>query len=191
MDDLLERSVARLVERVGSTYYGKYRGVVTAVDDPENRCRIRARVDAVLGDTPCAWAEPSMPWAGNGHGMVMLPVVDSAVWIEFEAGQLDRPIWSGAWWAGGQRPEPQGEQLRVIVSEHKHRIVFDDAKDEITIQIEGGPSITLGASEIVLSNGACELRVGSSDVSINGGQVKVGLAGVSLAGGAMTFGTPP
>ena len=35
-------TVERLVERVGSSYFGKYRGIVTDVDDPENPCRIRA-----------------------------------------------------------------------------------------------------------------------------------------------------
>ena len=48
MADLLEQSVERLVERVGGSYFGKYRGIVTDVDDPENLCRIRATVPAVL-----------------------------------------------------------------------------------------------------------------------------------------------
>src|SRR6516225_8097967 len=104
MSDLMEQTVERLVERVGSTYYGKYRGIVTDIDDPENRCRIRATVPAVLIDHPCGWAMPAAPFAGDGHGFVMLPKVGSGVWIEFEAGQLDSPIWSGAWWAKGQRP---------------------------------------------------------------------------------------
>lgn len=191
MPDLLDRTVERLVERVGSTYYGKYRATVTDLADPENRCRIRATVPAVLGEHPCGWAMPALPWAGDGHGMVMLPAIGSGVWIEFEAGRLDNPIWSGAWWANGQRPDPQGDKLRVIVSEQKHRIVLDDENNEITIEISDGPSIKLSASEIVLSCGSCELRIGSNDISLNQGQIKVGLAGVSLAGGAMSFGTPP
>ena len=77
MADLMERTIERLVERVGSSYYGKYRGIVTDVEDPENRCRIRATVPAVLGETPCGWAMPAMPFAGPGHGMVLLPAVVS------------------------------------------------------------------------------------------------------------------
>ena len=49
MPDVLERNVERLVERAGTTYYGKYRGIVTDVGDPNNQCRIRATVPAVLG----------------------------------------------------------------------------------------------------------------------------------------------
>jgi hypothetical protein len=191
MPDLLDRHVERLVERAGSTYYGKYRGIVSDVADPENRCRIRATVPAVLGEHPCGWAMPSLPWAGNGHGMVMLPAVGSGVWIEFEAGRLNNPIWSGAWWAKAQRPEPQGEGVRVIVSEQGHRIVLDDDANELTITHGGGPAITLTATEIVLSCGGCELRIGQKDISLNAGLVKVGLAGVSLVNGALALGAPP
>jgi hypothetical protein len=191
MADVLERSVQRLVERAGSSYYGKYRGIVTDLADPESRCRIRATVPAILGEQPCGWAMPAFPWAGAGHGMVMLPAIGSGVWIEFEAGRLDSPIWSGAWWASGQRPEPQGDAVRVIVSEQGHRIVLDDEKNELTISHGGGPSITLTADEIVLTCGACELRVGTSDISLNAGLAKFGLAGVSLVNGALALGTPP
>ena len=116
MPVVIEELVERVVERVGSSYFGKYRGIVTDVDDPNNQCRIRATVPAVLGEQACGWALPASPFAGDGHGMVMLPKVGSGVWIEFEAGQLDNPIWSGAWWASGQRPDPQGAGVRIIVS---------------------------------------------------------------------------
>jgi hypothetical protein len=191
MAEVLDRTVEKLVERAGTTYYGKYRGIVTDVADPENRCRIRATVPAVLGEHPCGWAMPALPWAGNGHGVVMLPAIGSGVWIEFEAGRLNNPIWSGAWWAAGQRPEPQGDAVRVVVSEQGHRIVIDDEANELIISHGGGPSITLTASEIVLACGGCELRVGTQDISMNGGLVKVGLAGASLVNGALTLGTPP
>ena len=77
MSDPMEQAIARLVERVGSSYYGKYRGIVTDVDDPDNRLRIRATVPAVLGEHACGWAMPAAPFAGDGHGMVMLPRVGS------------------------------------------------------------------------------------------------------------------
>jgi hypothetical protein len=191
MPEVLDRTVQKLVERAGSTYYGKYRGIVTDLDDPEHRCRIRATVPALLGKQRCGWAMPAFPWAGAGHGVVMLPAKKSGVWIEFEAGRLDSPIWSGAWWASGQRPEPQGDAVRVIVSEQGHRIVFDDEKNVLTISHGKGPSITLTADEIVLACGGCELRVGASDISLNGGLAKIGLAGVSLVNGALSLGTPP
>lgn len=191
MADLLEHTVERLVERFGSSYFGKYRGIVTDVDDPNNQCRIRATVAAVLGEHASAWAMPSAPFAGDGHGMVMLPAVGSGVWIEFEAGQLDSPIWSGAWWAQDQRPDPQGAGVRVIVSEKGHKFVLDDDNDEVTIAHSGGPEIKMTDSEIVLTCGSCEIKIATDNISINDGQIKIGLGGVSLGNGAMTIGTPP
>lgn len=189
--DLLEQTVERLAERAGSSYYGKYRGTVEDIADPENRCRIRAKVPAVLGDALCGWALPAAPFAGDGHGLVLLPKVGSGVWIEFEAGRLDSPIWSGAWWAKGQRPDPQGDRVRVLVSENGHRIVVDDDAGEIRIAHGSGPEIVISGSEISLTCGGCTLVVGQSDISLNNGLIKVGLAGVSLVNGAMAFGVPP
>jgi hypothetical protein len=191
MPDLLERTVERLVERVGSSYFGKYRGIVTDVGDPNNQCRIRATVPAVLGEQACGWAMPAAPFGGDGHGMVMLPKVGSGVWIEFEAGRLDNPIWSGAWWASGQRPDPQGDGVRVIVSEKGHKFILDDDSDEVKLIHGSGPEITMTGSEIVLTCGACEIKITNDNISLNNGLIKVGLAGVSLVNGAMTFGVPP
>jgi uncharacterized protein involved in type VI secretion and phage assembly len=194
MPDLMEQTVERLVERIGSSYFGKYRGIVTDVDDPDNQCRIRATVPSVLGEQACGWALPAAPFAGDGHGMVTLPKVGSGVWIEFEAGRLDNPIWSGGWWASGQRPDPQGAGVRVFVSEKGHKVILDDEANEVKI-VHGDEVITkviqITASEIVLTCGACEIKITNENISLNNGLIKVGLAGVSLVNGAMTFGVPP
>ncbi len=191
MPDLMEHSVERLIERTASTYYGKYRGIVTDVEDPNNQLRIRATVPAVLGEHPCGWAMPAAPFAGDGHGMVMLPKVGSGVWIELEAGRLDSPIWSGAWWANGERPDPKGAGVRVLVSEKGHKLILDDEKDELELVHGSGPKIKMTGDEIVLSCGSCEIKIANDNISLNNGQIKIGLAGVSLVNGAMTFGTPP
>ena len=194
MPDLMENTVERLVERVATSYFGKYRGIVTDVDDPNNQCRIRATVPAVLGEQACGWALPVAPFAGDGHGMVMLPKVGSGVWIEFEAGRLDNPLWSGGWWASGQRPDPQGAGVRVIVSEKGHKVILDDEANEVKI-VHGDATIpkviTLTANEIVITCGACEIKISNENISLNNGLIKVGLAGVSLVNGAMSFGVPP
>lgn len=194
MPDLMEHAVERLVERVASSYFGKYRGIVTDVRDPNDQCRIRATVPAVLGEQACGWALPAAPFAGDGHGMVMLPKVGSGVWIEFEAGRLDNPIWSGAWWASGQRPEPRGAGVRVIVSEKGHQVILDDEANEVKV-VHGDALIPkvirITDREIVLTCGACEIRISNESISLNDGIIKVGRAGVSLGDGAMTIGVPP
>jgi len=191
MPDPMEQILERVVERLGASYFGKYRGIVTDVADPDNMCRIRARIDSLLDGKETDWAMPAAPFAGDGHGLVMLPKVGSGVWIEFEAGGLDNPIWSGGWWASGQRPDPQGEQVRVVVSENGHQVVLDDAAGEVKVVHSGGPEIKMTDSEVVITVGSCELKITNTEISLNNGLIKVGQAGVSLVNGAMTVGTPP
>ena len=79
-------------------FYGKYRGVVTDVKDPLMLGRIKANVPDVMGDQESGWAMPCMPFGGSSMGFYALPGVGAGVWIEFEQGDPDYPIWSGCWW---------------------------------------------------------------------------------------------
>ncbi|SDZ14933.1 hypothetical protein SAMN05444365_10629 [Micromonospora pattaloongensis] len=98
-DGVLEDLVAQLLERLDQRYYGKYRGYVHAVDDPDNLGRIRAIVPRLLGDsTPTGWAMPTAPYAGPDQGFFAVPEPGTGVWMEFEEGDLSKPIYSGAWW---------------------------------------------------------------------------------------------
>ncbi len=84
-------------------YYGKYRGIVLEVRDPQRLGRIRATVPA-LAEVELPWALPCVAGAGPGSGHLVLPPVGAAVWIEFEAGEIDDPIWSGGYWLAGEAP---------------------------------------------------------------------------------------
>ena len=61
----MEELVVELNERVRSRYYGKYRGIVRDIGDPEGLGRIVASVPSVLGDEDSAWALPAVPFAGD------------------------------------------------------------------------------------------------------------------------------
>lgn len=100
---MIEDLLQQLIERMQHRYYGKYRGYVHDVADPENRGRIRAMVPRLLGeDTPTGWAMPSTPYAGPDQGLFTVPDLGAGVWMEFEEGDLSKPIWSGMWWGSPQ-----------------------------------------------------------------------------------------
>src|SRR5205085_1731985 len=44
------------------------------------------------------WAMPCVPAAGIQSGVFMVPGIGSGVWIEFERGDPDHPIWVGGFW---------------------------------------------------------------------------------------------
>ena len=83
---------------------GVYRGRVTANEDPEGLLRLKAQVPQLLGETQTDWAWPAIPIAVG----VAVPAVGEAVWITFEAGEIDRPVWMGVWRSykpGGADPD--------------------------------------------------------------------------------------
>lgn len=79
-------------------FYGKYRGTVMNNIDPMQMGRIQAIVPDVLGPIPTSFAMPCIPITGKQMGTFMLPQIGSGVWIEFEQGNPDYPIWTGGYW---------------------------------------------------------------------------------------------
>lgn len=76
-------------------YFGKYRGMVLNNIDPMQMGRLMVQVPDISGLIPSTWAMPCFPVTGKQMGFWVLPVIGSGVWIEFEQGDPDYPIWSG------------------------------------------------------------------------------------------------
>jgi uncharacterized protein involved in type VI secretion and phage assembly len=81
----------------GQKYYGKYRGMVLNNVDPMQLGRIQVQVPDVGGLIPSSWAMPCFPISGKQMGAYMIPQIGTGVWVEFEQGNPDYPIWSGCW----------------------------------------------------------------------------------------------
>jgi uncharacterized protein involved in type VI secretion and phage assembly len=79
-------------------YFGKYRGTVINNIDPELRARLLIMVPDVLGVIPSTWAEPCVPLAGPTGppmGAYFVPPIGAGVWVEFEQGDPNFPVWTG------------------------------------------------------------------------------------------------
>lgn len=88
-------------------YYGKYRGTVMNNIDPEMRGRLLCMVPDVLGPVPSSWCEICTPLAGPPGppmGTYMVPPIGAGVWVEFEQGDPERPIWTGCRFGIGGPP---------------------------------------------------------------------------------------
>jgi hypothetical protein len=85
-------------------FFGKYRGKVASNQDPMNLGRLQVSVPAVLGEGRDSWAMPCVPYAGSQVGFLALPPVGANLWVEFEGGDPDYPIWSGCFWGPGEMP---------------------------------------------------------------------------------------
>ncbi len=142
----MERLVVELAEQTRTRFYGKYRGVVSDVNDPENMGRLRARVPEVLGNLESPWALPCAPYSGNGLGVYTVPPAGAGVWIEFEAGDPSRPIWTGCWWGKGQLPKnEEGTEatpaIKIIRTERGTMLTMDDDNHVISLSDENGNNI--------------------------------------------------
>lgn len=168
-------------------YYGKYRGTVTVNIDPEQRGRIMALVPDVLGLTPSSWAMPCVPYAGKGSGAYLVPEVGSGVWIEFEQGDPDYPIWVGGFWGTATEvpaaalappPIPPGQNVVVATTGRASVVVSDSAPTPnsggVVLSSAGGSTIVVNDSGIYLraASGASITLVGPT-VDVNNGALTV------------------
>jgi Type VI secretion system/phage-baseplate injector OB domain len=86
-------------------FFGKYRGQVANNQDPLHLGRIQVKVPAIFGDGRNSWAMPCTPYAGVDVGFFAIPPVGTNVWVEFEEGDPDYPIWSGCFWGEDELPK--------------------------------------------------------------------------------------
>ena len=158
----LENVVARLAQQVERRYYGKYRGFVVDNADPEQLGRLKLTVPSVLGDeVVTGWALPCVPYGGAaGQGSLFIPDVDAGVWVEFEEGDLEFPIWTGTFWSkpGGESelPKPndvEGSERDSVQDPPTRKIIKTSAGH--TIQFEDGD----GEVRVILSDGQQENRI--------------------------------
>lgn len=80
-------------------FYGKYRGTVVNNLDPMQIGRVQVSVPDVSSAPPSSWAMPCLPVVGAQMGLYAVPPVGANVWVEFEQGDPDHPIWVGGFWS--------------------------------------------------------------------------------------------
>lgn len=141
--------------------WGKYRGLVFKNIDPEMRGRILVKVPDVSNDE-LTYAMPCVPIAGPGMGTFFLPPIGSSVWIEFEQGNPDYPIWVGCYWDRSQDiPElayagTPGSPNIVLQTAAQNSIVISDLPDSsggIMLKSTSGASVIVNDTGIYIQNG--------------------------------------
>lgn len=147
-------------------YYGKYRGLVIENIDPEQIGRVLLQVPDVLGEIPSTWAMPCVPVAGIQSGIFAVPPIGSQVWVEFEQGDPDYPIWTGGFWglvadvpifATAPPAIPPGQNI-VMQTTGQNMIMVSDAPPSpvtggIVLKSVSGAMIVVNETGIYISNG--------------------------------------
>jgi hypothetical protein len=147
-------------------YYGKYRGLVINNVDPEQIGRVMVQVPDVYGAIPSTWAMPCVPAAGIQSGCFIVPPIGSQVWIEFEQGDPDYPIWTGGFWglvaqvpvlATAPPAIPPGQNIVLQTTGQNMAMVSDAAPSPITggivLKSMSGAMIVVNDTGIYINNG--------------------------------------
>src|SRR5262249_24309551 len=154
-------------------YYGKYRGSVVDNADPLKKGRLRVNVPAVLGGT-AVWALPCVPYAGSSMGFYALPEVGVGVWIEFEAGDVSYPIWTGCFWNDNDIPQADSDPKIKFFKTNKFTLRIDDGNGEIIIENDSGSQIKLTAQDILhKSNTVKQEAAGGRKTELSAASFKV------------------
>ena len=154
-------------------HYGKYRGTVTSNDDPKKQGRLKLKVPEILGDVETGWALPCAPYAGDGSGAFTIPASGALVWAEFEAGDVSRPLWTGACWSAGKLPKDEGgsevtPDTKILRSEEGLMLALHDDSKVIAVSDSDGRNLLL----IEVQQGKATLKA-STKVVIEAPQIEV------------------
>jgi uncharacterized protein involved in type VI secretion and phage assembly len=165
-------------------FFGRYKGTVVTNIDPLHTGRILVTVPDVLGNDPCLWAESASPLAGTAMGLYFVPPIKSGVWIEFQQGDIDYPIWTGCWRGSTvDAPpivtvDPPVTPPIVLGTTGQNFIKISDVPGPtggILIQSRSGASISVTDAGIIISNGkgATITMIAGPQVDINRGALTV------------------
>jgi hypothetical protein len=133
------------------------------------------------------WAMPCVPMAGKEQGVFMVPQVGAGVWIEYEGGDPDKPIWVGGYWGSvaevpklalAPPPIPPGQNI-VIQSTLQNMVIISDAAPTpvtggIMLKSSTGAMIVVNDTGIYISNGkGASITLIGPTVTINNGALAV------------------
>lgn len=161
----------------GGPFWGKYRGTVINNVDPQLRGRLNCMVPDVYSAVPSTWAEPCTPLAGPTGppmGVYMVPPIGAAVWVEFEHGDPDYPIWVGCRW-GSMTDVPPMAKAGLPVSPS---IVLQTAgQNMVVISDLPGP-----AGGILIQSGGSMVSISQTGISLVAPKVEITAASINLLG---------
>lgn len=127
--------------------FGKYRAIVVDTDDPEKRGRIRVKCPSVFNESLSGWCEACLPNISSLGSDLSLPKSGDQVWLEFEQGNTNKPIYVGSWLSQGQADHIYSVPSRILDYEG-HTITFKSGS--IVIKTKDGVEMSLNNDSLYI-----------------------------------------
>ena len=167
---------------VPQRHYGKHRGVVVDNIDPLQLGRVLVQVPKVFnGDA--RWAMPCVPVAGHQSGLFLLPPIGAPVWVEFEQGEAELPIWVGGYWVDAAELPSMAQAGQAVApglilqTPGQNALAVSDLPGPnggVVLRSQAGASIAVNEAGITISNGrGASIVLAGSMVTINDGALTV------------------
>lgn len=164
--------MADLGDGLTKRYFGKYRGTVFNNADPEFRGRLILRVPEVLGMFPSSWALPCLPVAGPQMGFYLVPPpVGTGVWVEFEHGNPQKPIWVGCFWSTAA--EPPAKSTKLVAPGLPAIVMSSVAQNAIVVADTPGIIITTGSGSSTILITEAGISITAPIIQFNGGALTI------------------
>jgi uncharacterized protein involved in type VI secretion and phage assembly len=152
----------------------KHRGVVVDNRDPQGMGRLKVDVPGVFQNGE-QFAMPAVPYAGTFVGFSMLPPIGANVWVDFEQGDVNRPVWSGCFWAPGEAPAEVMQSGVAFIRGDNVGLVMDEqpGRGRIAVETQTGSLVADQARLKVASMAGGEIELSGAEVQINRDGIKV------------------
>jgi hypothetical protein len=162
------------------SFYGKYRGTVIDNVDPMLIGRVQVNVPAVLGDGTLSWAMPCAAFSGIAEGFYAVPSIGANVWVEFEGGNPDFPIYTGGFWGEGESPAIPPGPTTTVLARLGVSITINTVPGAGGLTILVGPPVVetpmtlmFNSAGITFTNGASSISLTPASVTINEGALEI------------------
>lgn len=128
-------------------YYGKYPGIVVIEPElPEEaalRGELRVQVPGILEETEDGSGQQPINVIAKPcfhPGFFFIPEDQTQVWVEFVAGDINSPVWTGVWYPNDAPPQTEAgegptQSQKIIRTASGHVVQLDDTEDEEKIVV--------------------------------------------------------
>jgi hypothetical protein len=150
-------------------FLGKYRGTVVMNIDPKGQGRLQVQSADANKLFPTSWAMPNVPIAGLQMGLFVIPPIGAGVWVEFEQGNRDYPIWCGCWW-GSVAEVPA---LAKLATPGVPVTVLQTQVTQSALVMSDTPVPPMIAGGILLKSGASYITIDPTGVTIQAPKIQI------------------
>lgn len=134
-------------------YYSSYRGFVADNKDPLNLGRLKLIIPTVTGPQQHNyWSWPTGVFSGKGYGSQCLPQIGDVVWVEFEMGCVEVPMWRHGHFGANELPTGDDDlkdpSCFWFVTPKGIKVKLNDTKNTIHIENQSGLVIQMDGNGI-------------------------------------------